>query len=157
CEQAARRALHHYRRTGFSTEVCLAMLAAAYHGGPRPVPEAAAECHSLVRQAQNDRAAESSVLYWLACLEAMRGGFGAARESIQRARDIFEELGHRAGLLTDWVLAASEVEMLAGAAQAGEALLRAACESSELAENKAWLATLRALLAEAVYEQGRFD
>jgi ATP/maltotriose-dependent transcriptional regulator MalT len=93
---------------------------------------------------------------WLGWLEGAAGRFEPARARLRDARRLLTELGHGAALVRDWVLAATDVELLAGEPEAAESLLREACDELDRAGDSAWLATLTAVLAEAVYAQGRF-
>ena len=154
-EEAAERALGHIVASGFSPGGLLSMLAADAYYGPRPVAEAIARCEELLVTAGPD--AEADVLLWLAGLEAMRGDFDAAHAQVRRSRALLAELGFGAGLIRDWPLVAAEIELLADAPEAAEEVLRDACVQLESAGDVAWLATLTAVLAEALYAQGRFD
>ncbi len=156
CEEAAERALEHTLHTGFSPKGCFSMLAAAAYFGPRPGPAAIALCEELLVAAADSLGARADVLLWLGCLEAAQRRFDSAREQMHRAREIFEALGYRAGLLTDWALAAAEVELLADRAAAAERILREAYEALEESTETAWLSMLAATLAEALYAQQRY-
>jgi len=156
-EEAAVRALRHYRRTGFSSHGCLSLLASALYYGPTEVEVGIARCQRLLADAEGDRSAQADVLPCLACLEAMRGRFGTAREQLARAREIYVELGQRAGLVRDWAVAAAEIELLANEPEKAAALLEDASVAISDDGDTAWAATLDAALAKARYAQGRLE
>jgi tetratricopeptide (TPR) repeat protein len=85
----------------------------------------------------------------------MRRDFDGAREQIERARSLLSEYGYHSALTRDWVLATTEVELLAGNPAAVEGVVRAACSELERAGDTAWLATQTAALGEIVYELDR--
>ena len=90
-------------------------------------------------------------------LEALNGKPDEARTLVAQARERYDELGQhiRAAEIVDAVQAG--VELVAGNSGAAEEVLRSSCE--RLQEMKAFsaLATRAAQLAEAVYQQGRYD
>ena len=89
-------------------------------------------------------------------LNAMAGRFGEARELSSQSRAILEDLGLTLMLptLDAWT---GQVELLAGDPAAAERLWRRAYQALEGLGEKGNLSTIAAYLAEAVYEQGRFD
>jgi ATP/maltotriose-dependent transcriptional regulator MalT len=87
-------------------------------------------------------------------LHAMRGEFEVAEELLQEASAMLEELG---GLGAGVSHLEAVARMLAGRPELVEARLRADVETlSSMIEGSA-LATTKALLAQAVYAQGRLD
>src|SRR5207302_6261319 len=81
-EEAARKALLHYRRAGWPVSACLGTLAASLLNGPTPVSSAIPECEQLLDGA--DLNGEANVLPFLAALQAMKGDFEQAREQLRR-------------------------------------------------------------------------
>ena len=68
-EQAAERALVHYRRSGHQVNTCLGQVAAALYYGPTPAPHAISRCEKLLlEEGTGHRAAQTStatlVAYW---------------------------------------------------------------------------------------------
>jgi DNA-binding SARP family transcriptional activator len=155
--EAALNALRYTRRTGFSRVGSLTMLAADARDGPRSVVDAIGSCKGLLADAGADKGAEASVVLALASLQAMRGDFDGGREQIERARSLLSEFGYHSALTRDWLLAATEVELLAGNPGSVEGVLRAACSELARAGDTAWLATQTAALGEIVYELDRTD
>jgi len=133
------------------------MLAAAEYFGPRPCSAAIAGCEELLVAAADSLGARADVLMSFGCLEATQRRFESARARMQLAREILEELGNRAALLTDWALTAAEVELLADRGAAAERILREAYETLGETSENAWLSMLAAALAEAMYAQQRYN
>lgn len=126
------------------------MVAASAYAGPESVDQAIEFCEHLVTAAQ-----DALPLLLLAHLEAMRERFDVAGTALTRSRAFVEERGGAPS--SDWVGAAAAVEMLAGHAHAAETILADACMKLGERGDRAWLATLEAALAEAIFEQGRVD
>jgi len=156
-EEAALNALRYTRRTGFSRVGSLTMLAADARDGPRPVVEAIGSCKGLLADAGTDKGAVASVLLALASLQAMRGDFAGGRDQIEQARSLLVEFGYHSALTRDWVLATTDVELLAGDPASVEGVVRDACGELGRSGDLAWLATQTAALAEIVYELERID
>ena len=124
--------------------------------GPTPAPEAIARCEELLVAASGDRKAEAVILSFLSHLQAMRGNADLARELYKRSRAILEEFGMKLyAALT--ALDSGPVELMAGNASAAEAELRRDYEALEQMGEKNYRATTAGLLAEALYEQERYD
>jgi tetratricopeptide (TPR) repeat protein len=87
----------------------------------------------------------------------MAGDFDAARERAAQARTTLDELGLavRAAEAAGW--AVSEIELLAGRADAAEPPLRESCGLLGAMRASSPLATRSAALAEVLYLQGRLD
>jgi len=133
------------------------MLAADARDGPRPVVEAIGSCKGLLADAGTDKGAVASVLLALASLQAMRGDFAGGRDQIEQARSLLVEFGYHSALTRDWVLATTDVELLAGDPASVEGVVRDACGELGRSGDLAWLATQTAALAEIVYELERID
>jgi class 3 adenylate cyclase/tetratricopeptide (TPR) repeat protein len=157
-EETARRMIDEARAAGNSMLEArlLPALATCALYGPRPVPEAIAVCEELIERTKNDRKGEAVTLRALAQLEAMRGDFSRARELYRRSRASLEELGwklHAAGTSTS----SGPIELLAGDAIAAERELRKDDEALEQMGDRYYRSTLAGLLAEALYQQGRYE
>jgi ATP/maltotriose-dependent transcriptional regulator MalT len=87
---------------------------------------------------------------------AMQGRFEEARALVRQSAEILEDLGLklRAAFVSD---AAGFVETLAGDHAAAERELRAGYDTIEPFGERAYLSTVSALLAHAIYEQGRYE
>ena len=86
----------------------------------------------------------------------MQGEFEVARAGYRRARRTLEELGwtNQAALTS---LDSGPIELLAGDPAAAEAELRRDYETLDRLGERNYISTVAAVLAEAVYEQGRLD
>ncbi len=123
-EEAAERASEYYRRAGWSPSTSLGELACALYYGPRDVTSAIARCEALLHEQDGDRASEANLLVWLGGLEAMRGRFSDARDSLDRAKERYEQIG----LDTEtYFRLRGAVEMFAEAPAQAEAALRESC------------------------------
>jgi tetratricopeptide (TPR) repeat protein len=156
-EEAAARAATHYQRSGWSASSSLDALGFALYQGPRPVEDALALCEELLREHRGDRASEANVLQWMGGLDAMRGRFEEARASVASAKEIYEELGLTAAATEMCGRALGAIEMLAGRPEEAEQALRQSCESLQLRQHTAVLASRSGDLADAIYEQGRYE
>ena len=155
--EAARRAVAYYRRAGWSASVALNELAFALYFGPRPVPDAIAECERLLREFEGDHASEANILVWLAGLEAMRGAFDVARAHVARAKQLFLELGLTTSVGDDCARVHAFVETLAGEMAIAEEELRNSCGVLEGRRQLQVLATRAGELAQVLYANGRYD
>jgi tetratricopeptide (TPR) repeat protein len=155
-DEAWRRAAEHARRAGNEPALfeVLDWRAAAAVFGPMPVPEAIDLCQELHEQVRSSPVVLASVLHALSSLHAMKGDFEEARRLLDAGDEILGELG---GLHAAVSQEEALVEMLAGQPQAAEERLRTGYERLEKMGEKALLATTAAMLAQAVYAQGRHD
>jgi DNA-binding SARP family transcriptional activator len=155
-EEAAERALVHYRRSGWSTSGCLSDVTAALFHGPRPVPSAIQRSEELLSEA-TDRAGRANVLAFLGGLHGLSGNLDQARTSIGEAEEMFEELGDVYGLAQNSGRVLARIELLAGEATAAEAASRRCCETFERIRDEAGLSTQAAELADALFAQARYE
>jgi hypothetical protein len=93
-------------------------------------------------------------LHPLAALHAMRGEIDEARALIREGNAILDDAGRLQSAVSHHEAA---VEMLAGDAAEAAERLRAGYERLEQMGEKAVLATTAAMLAQALYAQGRFE
>jgi DNA-binding SARP family transcriptional activator len=154
-EEAAERALVHYRRSGWSAAGCLAELAAALYLGPTPVPEAIRRCDELLEEA-TDRAGRANILVYKGGIEALAGQFEAGRSLIAEASSTYEEIGEVYGLANNSGRVLGRLELIAGDLRAAELALRESCDTLERFEDWADLSTSGADLAQALYGQDRY-
>ena len=153
-ETAAGLASEHYRRAGWSPSTSLGDVACALYCGPHEVNSAIARCEALLLEHDGDRASEANLLVWLGGLEAMRGHFSVARELVDQAGQRYEQLGLDADT---YLRLRGAVEMFAGSPDLAEEALTTSCAALQRHEQIAVLATRAAELADAIYEQGRYD
>ena len=157
-EDAASHAIEHARlASDRMLEIrYLSALGTSAMWGPTPAPEAIARCEELLVAASDDRKAEAVILSFLSHLQAMRGNADLARELYKRSRAILEEFGMKLyAALT--ALDSGPVELMAGNPSAAEAELRRDYEALERMGEKNYRATTAGLLAEALYEQARYE
>ena len=133
----------------------LAWRASAVLSGPTPVPEAIAICAEIREEVEVSPLATGQTLPPLAALHAMQGDFNTARSLLAEANTLLEELGrlYTVGLVQFEAM----VELLAGRAAAAEKRLRTAYERLDEMGEKALFASTAAMLAHAIYAQGRYD
>jgi tetratricopeptide (TPR) repeat protein len=157
-EDALERALEHARRAGDRRQegAILGWLAFAALSGPTPVPEAIRHCESLLEESKGDHLVEAGALRSLSTLEAKRGRFDEARELIGRARRIYENLGMPLTAVAATTFACGHLELLADDHAAAERQLRRGYDEFERMGEKGYLSSVAALLAEALYGQGRY-
>jgi len=157
-EDAATRMTEYARLAGDTTLEArfLAAQAMAALYGPTPVAAAEERCRQLLARAGEDRRTHAIILCVQAHLAAMDGRFDQAREAYMKSREVLDELGWRFhAALTS--LDSGAVEMLAGDPVAAERELRMDYETLNEMGERDYMPTTAALLAEALYEQGRFD
>jgi len=124
--------------------------------GPATVEEGIRRCEEVLRRADGDRKAMSVALSTMGTFEAMRGRFDEARELQDRARSIIREVP-----LSGWMGALTQLsgwaEILAGNPATAERELRWGVETLRGIGELTWLSTTAAILAEALYAQGRLE
>jgi hypothetical protein len=156
-QEAAERALLHYRRAGFPTAACFGELAAALYYGPTPAAEALARCRELLAGGGLDRVGEANLHVFAAGLEAMAGRIDEARTLVALAEGSYLELGQSALAATYAGAVAADVELLAGNPAGAERRLAEVCRLHEQMGNWSALSTRAADLAEALFRLGRLD
>jgi ATP/maltotriose-dependent transcriptional regulator MalT len=156
-DEALARAIEHARRAGADREEADALGRYAGSGtyGPTPVEEVERRCEDVLsRMAGTGH--EAPALRALADVRAMQGRFDEARELSGRARAILEDLGLR--LRASWVSeTAGEIEMRAGDYAAAVRELRAGFDAAVEFGEQGFQATVAALLAHALFEQGQLE
>jgi tetratricopeptide (TPR) repeat protein len=155
-EEAAERALFHYRRGGWPIATPIGEIATALYFGPTPVPEAIARCDQLLAEA-GGRDAGAAILAYLGGLEAQQGNFERARELVGSAQSSFEDLGLFTATLNTCAALRGDIEVLAGNEAAAESALRDLCRSLEDIEDWNHLSSRAADLADVLCGQRRYD
>jgi class 3 adenylate cyclase/tetratricopeptide (TPR) repeat protein len=156
-DAAWERAAEHARRAGDEGgwADALSWLASSARIGPAHVDDAISRCESIRAQLGDHRRSQALVLDHLAALWAMCAEFSAARRLLTDSKAILTELG----ITMHTAVSHDEafVALASGDATGAEAVLRAGYERLADMGEKALLATTAAMLADVVYEQGRFD
>jgi tetratricopeptide (TPR) repeat protein len=122
--------------------------------GPTPVEEAIRRCEEFRELVSASPIATASTLNPLAVLHAMKGEFEVAQQLLDEAGELLRELG---GIGSGVSHLEAFVRLLAGEPALAEPRLRADVETLTAMNADATLATTTALLAQAVYAQGRTE
>jgi DNA-binding SARP family transcriptional activator len=157
-EEVLERALDHAERAGdpLGGSRILTMLAAATVFGPRSVPDGIRRCAAILDRAQDDLRLTAVTETMLAVQEAMTGDFAQARARWSRSQQRLEDVGLEVTAATLGMYRAF-IELMAGTPRDAEPDLAAAYAVLEEAGERSRLATIAALLARLLYEQGRYD
>jgi tetratricopeptide (TPR) repeat protein len=155
-DDAWREAADHARRAGDRRELfeALCWRASAAVFGPTPVPEAIRRCTAIRDQVRSSPVALAVTLHPLGSLHAMTGDFETARRLIREGNEILGELGRMQSAVSHHE---ALVEMLGGRPETAERRLRLGYEKLERMGERGLLATTAAMLAQALYAQGRYD
>jgi class 3 adenylate cyclase/tetratricopeptide (TPR) repeat protein len=158
-EQAWESAARHAHRAGERRDELesLSWIPLAVWAGPTPAEAGLRRCREVVARADGDRKVVASALIAEALFEAGLGRFEPARELIGRAKALLGEVA-----LTPWLAGplaqfAGWTELLAGNPVAAGRELRWGYDTLRDIGELSWLSTLTAILAEALYAQGRDD
>jgi DNA-binding SARP family transcriptional activator/tetratricopeptide (TPR) repeat protein len=154
-EDAAERALVHYRRTGWPVSTCIGHIATALYLGPTPVQAGIARCLTLLERDVSNLVEEASVSAPLGALHAMAGNFDEAERLLGRTRTVYTELGLGPSLLRTYSPFEARVARLRGDLDEAAAVYRRTCEQLVTAQGGFHLATLAAELADVLHELGR--
>jgi predicted ATPase len=154
-DRAWRRAAVYARRTGQEQELfqILCWRASSALFGPTPVARAIRRCDEIHKRVRSSPGAGAVTSHQLAALHAMRGGFAVARTLIREGNEILNDLGRMNSAVSH---AEGWVELLAGRPAAAEERLRLGYGRLEQMGEKAFLASTAAMLAQAIYAQGRY-
>lgn len=135
----------------------LQYLAAAALYDDTPADVALRRCDELIGMADGDRLTEAAVLInGRGPLLAMTGRFDEARRDVAEARAIFRDLDLDLWLAAAGTIFLVDVELLAGDPVAAERVLRSARGTLERMKVPSLISAEAALLARALYEQGRY-
>jgi class 3 adenylate cyclase/tetratricopeptide (TPR) repeat protein len=156
-EEAWEHAAAHAQRAGDRRDELesLSWIPLAVLAGPTHADAGLRRCRDVVARAGGDRKVLASALIAEALFEAGLGRFDAARELIGRAKALLGEVA-----LTPWLAGplaqfAGWTELLAGNPVAAGRELRWGYDTLREIGELSWLSTLTAILAEALYAQGR--
>ena len=155
---AAEQALVYARRADdlLEEEEILAWLGIALFMGSTPAPEAIRRCEAQLSSLRGSRTVEVLLLACLATLEAMQGRSDVARRVIDQAGPIIDELGYQSQLGA-FTFHSGMVEVLAGDPAAAERTLRPTLGQLESVGDTSNYSSIVAVLARAVYDQGRYE
>jgi predicted ATPase/DNA-binding SARP family transcriptional activator len=122
-----------------------------------PADAAVARAEQLLRDAEGDLWAEADLLKPLGLLYAHVGRIAEARAAIDRSQSIFTGFGAKRAL-AESAVAAALTGLITGDLAYAERQARQGYEAwLSMAEHGAYTTSLAGHLAEALYEQGRFD
>ncbi len=124
--------------------------------GPTPVREAIEQCAAIREQVRTSAVEVAVTLHALGVLHAMLAEFDSARSLIRQGNQILEEVGGT-GMQSAHAHPEALVEMLAGRPDIAEERLRLGYRRLEEMGENALLSTSAAMLAQAVYAQGRAE
>ena len=156
-QEAAERALAHYRRAGWLASTCIGHIAAALYHGPAAAPEAIVRCSELLDDADDDLAAEAGVATHLGGLHAMAGDFDTARAFLERGRSLYVELGRKPALRRTCNFVEAAVARLRGDLESAARLLEASCGELVSSGDTYHLASQAAELADVLVDLARRD
>lgn len=154
---ASQRWLEHARRAGdirLETEGIF-WLGLTMFFGREPVETALTACSQLVDAARTPLQ-RAHAQFWLAAVRGLCGDLAEARAGMADAQRIYQELGleiMRGGT----AIACGMLELYFDDPVAAENVLRDGAALLEVAGEQGYRATVHALLAEALYAQGRYD
>jgi class 3 adenylate cyclase/tetratricopeptide (TPR) repeat protein len=155
---ALERAVEHAARAGDRRQEAedLALLTMTSSWGPVPVSEGIRRTKQIIDRSHGHRKVEALALATLSHLEARRGNVEDARRSIEQGRGLLRELGlHVLAAATSH--AAGYIELVAGQPEAAETTLREGYAELARMGEKAYLSTVAADLAEALYRLDELD
>lgn len=156
-EEALRRSILHAERAGARASLRRAVNLYLGTGvfGPTPAAEAVARCEATLA-GEPERATEAAAYRALGALHMLQGDFAGAREFLRRDAELCDELGLRVA-----AAAASEhvatIELYQGDFAAAEETAREGYAVLDALGDTSAASTLVAILAEAVFRQGRLD
>ncbi|HVL03274.1 MAG TPA: hypothetical protein VM386_02430, partial [Acidimicrobiales bacterium] len=125
--------------------------------GPEPLVDGLHRCHAVLEAAGTDHKARATAMFMRALHEAGLGNIQDARRLIGQARALLEEVAMTTWMAGPMTQIVGLVELTAGDPAAAERALRWGDETLQTIGEMGWRPTLVALLAEAVYEQGRHE
>ncbi len=123
---------------------------------PIPAGAAVARTEELLHDASDDTWAEADLLESLSGLYAYAGRSADARAALDRSQSLIAGLGVKLALAVPNI-EAGHIELTLGDPVAAERRLRAGYETLQAVGARYFLALATIVLAEALYDQGRFD
>jgi class 3 adenylate cyclase/tetratricopeptide (TPR) repeat protein len=153
-DDAWREAADRARRAGHDRDLfgVLGWRATAAVLGPTPVDEAIRRCEEIAEIVAPSAVSVAWTHNALAVVHAMKGEFELADDFLRKANETLDQIG---SLTSNVSHHEAFVRMLAGEPERAEAPLRLGLERLEPLTDSGLLATTAAMLAQAVYAQGR--
>jgi predicted ATPase/class 3 adenylate cyclase len=158
--EAAERAIEHSRRAGDRRREyeALRCWAIAECFGPLHADEAARRFETLMREpAATEGPFRLAILRFRAEMEAIRGNFAEAHDLVEAAKSSAKKFGLEMSFAGGVLRTSGYGAMLAGEHQKAEKELAQAVEILRRIGDLAHLSSVAPLLAEALYEQRRYD
>jgi class 3 adenylate cyclase/tetratricopeptide (TPR) repeat protein len=158
-EEAWEQAASHAALAGARREEleALSWMLLSVWAGPVPADQGRERCRAVFERATGDHKGMASALFMRAVLEAALDNPSEARDLIEESRTLLQEVDLRVWMAGPFAQMAGLVELTSGDPAAAERELRAGYQTLEEIGEMAWLPTLVALLAEAMYAQGRLQ
>jgi class 3 adenylate cyclase/tetratricopeptide (TPR) repeat protein len=156
-EEAWEQAARHAEAAGDERDMLesLSWIPLTVWGGPTSVEEGIRRCEEIQARADGDRKAMATALFTRGIFEAMAGRVDDARPLIDEARSMLEDVAVTVWLAGPHTQMSAWVRLYSGDAESAEEELRWAVETLERFGELAWYSTVAAILAEALYAQGR--
>jgi tetratricopeptide (TPR) repeat protein len=157
-QEALERALAYARQSGNrrAQRRARGWLAVTFSDLPITADAALGRVEQLLRAASGDPWAEAEILMRSPRLYAYAGRFADARAAVARAWSVFAGSGAKLAW-AGGAIPAGMMELIAGDPVAAERHLKEGYEVFRAMGERAYLATIAAVLAEALYAQGRLD
>ena len=133
-----------------------AWLLFSFFWGSMPAGEGEERASSMPFDFSRDRLLEANRLTTLGGVQGLRGRFAVAQDNLLAARTLQEELGQPLVISFNPQIAGT-IALLAGDAAQAEADFRLGFEEAQHVADPGHAASTGALLAKALYEQGRYD
>jgi class 3 adenylate cyclase/tetratricopeptide (TPR) repeat protein len=132
------------------------LIRSAYVFGPTPVTEAIERVHTLEAAAGESILLQAGAATTLGRLYAMRGDVDRGRELYLAARDTYRAAGMNVSAAS-LAMHGAWIERRAGDLDAWERIARSGLEELEALKERQYSATVAAVLARCLFEQGRLD
>jgi class 3 adenylate cyclase/tetratricopeptide (TPR) repeat protein len=158
-EDALEKAAEHARQAGDRRDELesLSWVPLAVWAGPTDGDRGLRRCGDILGRARGDKKVTASALFAQAVFEASRDRVDEARGLVGQAKALLEEVALTVWLAGPTAQFAGWVELLAGDPAGAERELRWGYNTLREIGELSWLSTTAALLADAVYMQGRID
>ncbi len=156
--EACERSLVHLDRSGVSgkRDDLIWWTGASYVLGPVPVEEGVDRVRALKETVKDTMILQAGLENALGRLLSMQGDIDGGRTRNDRSRDTLREAGLFTGA-AGTAMARSWIEYRAGDLRAAESFLRDGMAELERLNDRAYRSTMAVILAECLYEQGRFE
>jgi tetratricopeptide (TPR) repeat protein len=155
---AGEKAMNFARRAGDERTEWFARLLvnSALVWGPMPASQALVWAESLLKEAEGRPAMTANAYRTLAAVKGLLGQMSDARTFVQKALDLYQELGSRRGF-GSMGFVSGQIEIWARDFVAAERQLRSSCEALEELGENGLLSTAICILGNALIGLGRLD